>query len=158
MSNDNSISSDAISSDDSSSESDEYENEFIMLLLREIPKEDRTPKEVYKIFMKKVISFMNKLNSYKDDPLFTRIRNAIEDMEGDSLNIESDSIIRCAVHQNKHLVMNQIEKYLNEEDMDTEADGSDADDDSVDDGSNQSVIMEGINQPNSHRSKFDVMI
>lgn len=150
-----------LSDADSSFESDEKEsgeNEFIMELLREITKEGMSAKKIYKIFISKVISFMNKLSKYEADPLFTRIRDCIENMELDNLNIESNNIYKCAISQNKHLIMDQIEKYMDEEDSDTDDediadvvsddDGSD-DDGSDGDDSNQSIEMEEEDELNA---------
>ena len=142
-------------SDDSMSQN---ENNFIMLLLREIPKEDRTPKEIYILFMKKVISFMNKLNSYEDDPLFSRIRNSITDLENDEINVDRESIYKCAIHQHKYLILSQIDDYLQEsyeEEGDTnteEENENNSESDSMVD--NQTPDARQVALYNSHRQSF----
>lgn len=103
-------------SDDSSSDINERENKFCMLLLREIPREGKTLKDIVKLFNSKVISFLIKLELCKSDPLFSRIRETIKNMEQENLNVDTESIYKTAIHQNKQLLLKEIHKYRKEDD------------------------------------------
>lgn len=102
-----------------------------MTLLREIPK-DLNPKEIYQLFSEKMVDFIHKIDNYEDDPLFTRIRDTISEMDAEKLNVDSECVYKYAIRQHKDLIMSQIDDYLNESDDETENDGDDENSDKND--------------------------
>jgi hypothetical protein len=109
-----------MSSDSQMSNDEPSENKLIMTLLREIPK-TKSRKRMYKIFIRKLIDFIYKLDVYKEDALFTRIKECADDIDQESLHVDNKSAYKCAVRQNKDLLMSQIDIYLAEEDDETDA-------------------------------------
>lgn len=79
---------------------------------------------------------MYKLDVYENDAMFTRIKDTMLDIDKDVLNVDTDSIYKWAIRQNKELIMSLIEQYLEEDSDDDENDNDDADDDENDNDEN----------------------